>query len=193
MIFYPVRNGRDFLFALHLLRVQGFFARKRISHAQAFTGLCSGLFVNSPYFSAHNTANTQAAYAPPAPRWRAYRQEPHLHRYQIPPTRRTPHKSAQPPIIIRYIRGAQTMPATASQLLPCADHWQVLTRCQQYRPGAPAEGSASPPAQGQPGGVSMLPTPWHLVSSQPGRGVILAHSTRRGSPATGARWAARNH
>lgn len=25
--------------------------------------------------------------------------------------------------------------------------------------GAPAEGSASPPAQGQPGGVSMLPTP----------------------------------
>ena len=126
MIFYPVRNGRDFLFALHLLRVQGFFARKRISHAQAFTGLCSGLFVNSPYFSAHNTANTQAAYAPPAPRWRAYRQEPHLHRYQIPPTRRTPHKSAQPPIIIRYIRGAQTMPARRGLRLSCVDRWQVL-------------------------------------------------------------------
>lgn len=37
------------------------------------------------------------------------------------------------------------MPAAAGQLLPRADHWQVLTRCQQYRPGAPAEGSASTP------------------------------------------------
>lgn len=31
-------------------------------------------------------------------------------------------------------------------------------------PGAPAEGSASPPAQGQPGGVSMFPTPGGLRS-----------------------------
>ena len=31
-------------------------------------------------------------------------------------------------------------------------------------PGAPAEGSASPPVQGQPGGVSMLPTPDSLQS-----------------------------
>ena len=51
------------------------------------------------------------------------------------------------------------MPARRGQRLPCADLWQVLTRCQQYRPGAPAEGSASPPVQGQPGGVSMLSTP----------------------------------
>lgn len=30
-------------------------------------------------------------------------------------------------------------------------HRQALTRCQQYRPGSPAKGSASPPVQGQPG------------------------------------------
>ena len=58
----------------------------------------------------------------------------------------------RPPIIIRYIRG-QTMPAQRGQLLPSADLWQVLAHCQQYRPGAPAEGSTSPPAQGQPGGL----------------------------------------
>lgn len=63
------------------------------------------------------------------------------------------------------------MPAAAGQLLPCADRWQVLTRCQQYRPGAPAEGSTSPPAQSQLDGVSIPLTPsgwkvWHRVSSQ---------------------------
>ena len=38
--------------------------------------------------SAHNTAATQSAYTPSAPRWRAYRQAQHLHRYQIPPPNR---------------------------------------------------------------------------------------------------------
>lgn len=45
------------------------------------------------------------------------------------------------------------MPAAAGQRLPCADPLASAA------PGAPAEGSASPPAQGQPGGVSTLPTP----------------------------------
>ena len=69
------------------------------------------------------------------------------------------------PIIIRYVRGcniSQTTQSRRGQLLPSADRWQVLTRCQQYRPGAPAEGSASQPVQGQPG-----------------------TSTRRGNPAAG--------
>ena len=44
------------------------------------------------------------------------------------------------------------MQARRGQLLPYVDRWQVLTRCQQYRPGAPAEGPASPPVQGHPGG-----------------------------------------
>ena len=29
----------------------------------------------------------------------------------------------------------------------------MLTRCQQYGPGAHADGSVSPPVQGQPGGL----------------------------------------
>ena len=89
---------------------------------------------------------------------------------KIPDTTATPGRCTgqhRPPIIIMYIRGcrgahlswiharrcsiSQTMPAAAGQLLPCADRLQVLTHCQQYRPGAPAEGSASPPTQGQPG------------------------------------------
>ena len=57
-------------------------------------------------------------------------------RYHRHAGRRTGQHSC--PIIIRYIRG-QTMPAAAGQLLPCAGRWQVLTRCQQYRPGAPAK------------------------------------------------------
>lgn len=66
------------------------------------------------------------------------------------------------PIIIRYIRVQgrsipQTMPARRGQLLPFADCWQVLTRYQQYRPCAPAEGAASPPAQGRQSGC----TGWH--------------------------------
>lgn len=60
------------------------------------------------------------------------------------------------PIIIRYVRGcsiSQTTQSRRGQLLPSADRWQVLARCQQYRPGAPADGSAPPPVQGQPGGL----------------------------------------
>nr|DAK00204.1 MAG TPA: hypothetical protein [Caudoviricetes sp.] len=55
--------------------------------SKAFTGLYRGISVNLTHSSAHNTAATQAAYAPLAPRWRAYRQVQPLHRYQIPPPR----------------------------------------------------------------------------------------------------------
>lgn len=63
------------------------------------------------------------------------------------------------------------MPARRGQLLPSADRWQVLTRCQQYKPDASAEGSASPPVQGQPGGGfdtshARRLAIWHRVSSQ---------------------------
>lgn len=72
--------------------------------SKPFTGLYSGVSVNLTHSSAHNTASTQAAYIPLAPRWRAYRQVQHIRRYQTPPTRRTLYRPAQPPIIIRYIR-----------------------------------------------------------------------------------------
>lgn len=119
----PGQKWPGFSFALHLLRVQGFsFAMKRMSHTQTFTaafcrpciytaqtpkpftGLYSGVSVNLTHSNARNTAGTQAAYTSTATRWKAYRQALHLHRYQIPAPRRTPHSSAQPPIIIRYIR-----------------------------------------------------------------------------------------
>ena len=87
---------------------------------------------------------------------------------QISNTTATPGRSAgqhRPLIIIRYIRG-QTMPAAAGQRLPCQS------------------------GKGQPGGVSIL------LMSGTGSAVRaggLAPSTRRGSPAAGARRAARNH
>lgn len=102
---------------------------------------------------------------------------------QIPDTTATSGRytgQRRPPIIIRYIRGCsiqQTMPAAAGQFLPCADRLQVLTHCQQYRPGAPAEGPTSPPAQGQPGGVLMLPTPGGLHSG-------TGSAVRAGRPGT---------
>lgn len=83
---------------------------------------------------------------------------------------------------------SHTMPARRGQLLPFVNRWQVLTRCQQYRPCAPAEGSASPPVQGQPGGLRS-----GAGSAIRARRVCLAPSTRRGSPAAAARRSARNH
>ena len=67
------------------------------------------------------------------------------------------YRSAQPPyynnVYIRVRPFYGSMPARRGQLLPSVDCWQVLAACQQYRPGAPAEGSASPPVQGQPGSL----------------------------------------
>ena len=98
------------------------------------------------------------------------------------------------PIIIRYIRARrlllriharqcsrlQTMPARRGHLLPCVDLWQVLTRCQQYSPCALADGSVSPPVQGQPSG-------WRSGTGSAVKAHRLAPSTRRGSPAAGGR------
>lgn len=133
-------------------RLQWLFCRQCNYTAKApkpFTGRYSGISVDLPYSSAHNTAATQAAYTPPAPH-------------------RTLYRSAQPPYYNKVYKSAgvrpcyESMPDSAAYRRPCQPggvsschvriRWQVLTRCQQYRPGAPAEGSASPPVQGQPGG-----------------------------------------
>lgn len=80
-----------------------------------------GVSVNLTHPSAHNTADTQTAYAPPAPHWRAYRQALHLHRYKIPPPRRTLYRAGQPPIIICIGMGAPVRivmdPCQAAHLL----------------------------------------------------------------------------
>ena len=69
------------------------------------TGLHSGFSYDCTRSTVHDTSTTQADIMPPVPRWAL-------------------HRSAQPSIIIRYIRG-QTMPARRGQLLPCVDRWQV--------------------------------------------------------------------
>ena len=78
--------------------------------AKQHTGLYRGFSSDCTRSTATDTRPTQQAIAPPATRWRAYTRPDALNLYQIPPPRRTLHRPAQPPIIIRYIRG-QTMPA----------------------------------------------------------------------------------
>lgn len=113
-----------------------------------------------PYSSARNAANTQTACAPPAPRWRAYRQAQHLPQYQIPPPRLTLYRAAQLPYYNNVYKGAavrpcyRSMPDSAAYRRPC-----------------------------QPGGVSVSTCTgsarrlavWHRVNP--------AHSTQRGNPA----------
>ena len=144
------------------------------------TGLYKGFSYDCARSTAHDTRPIQQAIAPPAPRWRAYTRPDALSRYQNHRHVGTLHRSTQPSIIIRYIRG-QTMPAAAGQHLPCADRWQVLHPVH--------------PLRGQPGGVSMLSTPggWRSGTGSAIRAGILAPSIRRGGPAAGARRAARNH
>lgn len=137
-------------------------------------GLCRGVSCDCTCLTAHDTRQTQADIMPPVPRWRAYQRPDALHRYQIPPPRRTLYRSAQAAYYNNvYIRG-QTMQARRGQLLPCADRWQVLHPAHLLR--------------GQPGGVSMLSTPggWRSGRGSAVRAGGLAHSTRRDSPAAGA-------
>lgn len=106
LLAHQPRSGGAFLLPC-IDTVQGFyFALQRISHAQAFTaafipsmqfyttktsksftGLYSGFSVDLPHSSARNTAATQAAYAPLAPR-------------------RTLYSSAQPPYYNNVYKGA---------------------------------------------------------------------------------------
>ena len=122
------------------------------------TGLYRGFSCDCTRSTAHDTRPTQAAIIPPAGRWRAYTHPDALNRYQIPPPRRDVAQGSTAAYynkVYKRVQGcallwiharrcgiSQTMPAAAGLLLPCADRWQVLTRCQQYRHGAPSEGSA---------------------------------------------------
>ena len=97
---------------------------------KASTGLYSSVSVNLTHSSAHNTANTQAAYTPPAPRWRAYHQTLHPHRYQIPAPHRDAIQASTAAYYNKVYKGApllwiharqystsQIMPARRGQLL----------------------------------------------------------------------------
>ena len=190
-----------FFFCLASGTVQGFyFVLLQYSRTQAFTAafITSMQLYSKRCKTAHRAlqerfrlftlfcrrcvAGASAYTAPAATRWSVPQRPDALQ--HIPDTTVTPGRCTgqhRRPIIIRYIRGCsipQTMLARRGLLPLCAGRWQVLTRCQQYRPGAPAEGSASPPVQSQPGGVSMLPTPGGL---QPGTLHPAGHSSGMGA------------
>ena len=80
------------------------------------------------------------------------------------------------------------MPARRGQLLPSADRWQVL------HPAHLLSGQRLHLYRVSPAAVSMLPTPggWRSGTGSAVKAGILAPSTQRGSPAAGARRAARN-
>lgn len=85
----------------------------------------------------------------------------------------------------------QTVQQIADHASPAGSAPTVCGSLASDTPGAPAEGSASPPVQGQPGGGLDAPHArrlaiWHR-SAVRAHLVSLAPSTRRGSPATGGR------
>lgn len=112
--------------------------------------------------SAHNTAATQSAYTPSAPRWRAYRQAQHLHRYQIPPPNRDAVQLSTAAYYNKVYKGAPLSRIHARQ---CSRPQTIPARRLAI---------------------------WHRSAVRAHR-VSPAPSTRRGSPAAGARRAARNH
>ena len=89
----------------------------------------------------------------------------------------------------RQCSTSHTMQARRGQLLPYADRWQVLRPAHLLRDQRLQLYKVIPAA------VSMLPTPGGLRSGTGSavRTGSLASYTRRGSPAAGARRAARNY
>lgn len=108
------------------------------------------------------------------------------------------------PIIIRYIMAQQCacyrpMPNSAADRRPCqpggVSSHRLRVRWQVLRPAHLLRGQRLHLYEVSPAAVSLLPTPGGLQSGTGSavRAGILAPCTRRGSPATGARRAARNH
>lgn len=145
------------------------------------TGLYSGFSSDCARSTAHDTRPTQADITPPVPRWNAYQRPDTLHLYQIPPPRRDAVQvsiaayynkvyrrvqgRALPWIHARRCNISQTMPARRVSSYRVRIRWQVLTRCQQYRPGAPADLSAR---RGLDASHVRRLEVWHRVNSQGG-------------------------
>nr|DAH45126.1 MAG TPA: hypothetical protein [Caudoviricetes sp.] len=147
----PGQQWPGFSFALHLLRVQGFyFTLLQYSYIQSFTAVfISFMQLYHPHGkTAHRALHVLFLLFAVFCRcccMAVYPAMPHYLRHagayhSAPPGRCATLHSR--PIIIRYIRAQHT-----------ADR-------------ANPAGSASPPVQGQPGGVSMLPMP--CISLAPG-------------------------
>lgn len=143
-----------------------------IQTQKSFTELYSGVSVDLLYSSIRNTADTQADYTPPAQRRKAYHQAQHLHRYQIPPPRRTLYRSAQPPYYkIMYIKAqrrapvmdpCQTVRHITDHASPAGSAPTVCGSLASAAPGAPAEGCSVSTCTGSARRLAV----WHRVSSQ---------------------------
>ena len=114
--------------ATHKRVYSGLFVFRAIYTAtepKPFTGLYSGVSVDLPYSIAHNTAVTQAAYAPPVPRRMAYHQAQHPHRYQTPPPNRDAVQVSTAVYYNKVYKGAGvrpcrgSMPDSATHRRPC--------------------------------------------------------------------------
>ena len=130
------------------------------------TGLYSGVSCYLPHSTAADARPTQTAIIPHTPR-------------------RTLCSSTQTAYYNNVYKRVQH---TADHASPAGSAPTVCRSLASAAPGAPAEGSASPPVQSQPGGLQSC-----TGSAVRARRVCLTHSTRRYSPAAGVRRAARNH
>lgn len=147
--------------------------------AKQRTGLYRGFSCDCTRSTAHNNSPIQAAIIPPATRWRAYTRPDALSLYQIPPPRRDAGQVRTGAYYNKvYKRADHASPA--GQLLPYAERWQVLTRCQQHRPDAPAEGVSTSTCTGSARRLASC-------ARSSVRTHQLVPSTRRGSPAATAR------
>ena len=119
------------------------------AHAEKHhTGLYSGFSCGLTHSAAHDTRPTKADITLSAPRWSVSQRRSASSAYQIPDA--TPD-TAQVSTAAYHASPAGSSPTVCGSLACAAS-------------GAPAEGSASPPVQGQPGGVSIPPTPGGLQS-----------------------------
>lgn len=194
----PGQKWPGFSFALHLLRVQGFyFALLQYNHTQAFTArfapsmqfyrqrykttrrALQRLFLrlcplNRPRYQTETSGyNTACA---TLERITAAQRLQYIPDANAAPGRCTGQRSRS--IIIMYIRAQQCAPVMdpcqtvqhiADHASPAGSAPAACGSLASATPGTPAEGSASPPVQGQPGEISNT-----------------SHARRR-SPAAGAR------
>ena len=169
-----------------LFRKCNYTAHAIKQHAELYRRFSRNLYRSA----AADTRPAQAVKIPPVSRWSVSQRRSTSSAYQIPPPCRD---AAQVSTVAYYNK-------VYKRVHGCALLWIHARRCSiaqtiQARrggllasaaPGAPAEGLASPPVQGQPGGLQS-------GTGQQSGAHRLAPSTRRDSPAAGARRAARNH
>ena len=120
--------------------------------AKQRTGLYSGIPCDCARSIAHDTRPAQLTIIPPATRWSVSQRRSASGTYQIPAPHWTLYRLAQPPYYNNVYKdsGAPLLWVHAS---PAGSAPAVCGLLASATPGAPAKGSASPPVQGQPGGL----------------------------------------